>query len=63
MIFNFSFDANETNLILQALGELPAKISFSMLNKIHAELQKQGEMQINADKNNKITPIKQEDKK
>ena len=32
MIFKFELNENEANLIFQALGELPAKVSLSLLN-------------------------------
>jgi len=41
MIFNFELNENEANLIFQALGELPAKVSLSLLNKLHTEVAKQ----------------------
>jgi hypothetical protein len=41
-MLKFAFDTlDEVNLILEALGEMPAKRSFMMLNKLHAQLQPQ----------------------
>lgn len=37
----FDFTEDETNLILEALGEMPAKKSFPVIQKILIESQKQ----------------------
>lgn len=40
-MLNFTFTVEETNLILGALGELPAKVTMGMIDKIRAQAQPQ----------------------
>ncbi len=40
-MYQFNFSAEEVNLIVNALGELPAKLSRNLLNKIELTIQKQ----------------------
>ena len=37
MEFIFKFNEEETNLILEALGDLPAKRSMGLINNIHTQ--------------------------
>jgi hypothetical protein len=41
MEYTFSFTEQETNVILTALGELPAKVSLHLINRIHTEVNRQ----------------------
>lgn len=37
MNFNFSLTDEEANVILSALGELPAKVAIPIINKLHEQ--------------------------
>lgn len=50
MNFTFTFTADEANLLLKALGELPAKESIGLINKINTE----GSKQIEASKKEEV---------
>ena len=41
MEFTFKFTEQEANLVLQGLGELPAKTSMSIINKIQIQAKEQ----------------------
>ncbi len=41
MKYTFTFTEQETNVILTALGELPAKVSLHLINRIHSEVNRQ----------------------
>ncbi|MCG8333546.1 MAG: hypothetical protein MJE63_03455 [Proteobacteria bacterium] len=41
MEYTFIFTEQETNVILTALGELPAKVSLHLINRIHTEVNRQ----------------------
>jgi len=40
-ILNFSLTLQETNIIMQGLGELPAKVSIEIINKIQMQAKPQ----------------------
>lgn len=40
-VFKFEFTEQEVNMILTGLGELPAKQSYALLNKVQGEANKQ----------------------
>lgn len=40
-ILNLSLTLNETNIIMQGLGELPAKVSIELINKIQMQAKPQ----------------------
>lgn len=40
-MFTFSLTEEESNIVLQGLGELPAKTSLSVINKIQQQAQEQ----------------------
>ena len=41
MSLNLNFDANEINVLLAGLGELPAKTSFAIINKVKYQAEAQ----------------------
>ena len=41
MEYIFTFSEQETNVLLTSLGELPAKVSLHLINRIHAEVNRQ----------------------
>jgi len=41
MDFTFNFTEQQVNLLLAGLGELPAKLSLSMIQEIHKQVQEQ----------------------
>ena len=48
-IFKLEVSEQEANLVLQALGELPAKLTMQLIAKLHA----QAKEQLDVSKNNK----------
>jgi len=41
MLYKFEFSEQELNLLLKGLGELPAKESIKMIERLHAEYSEQ----------------------
>lgn len=41
--FTFIFTEQELNILVSGLAELPAKVSFDLINKIHKEVKEQSE--------------------
>ena len=44
-MINFNFEVDEVNLILSGLGELPAKLSMAVIQKIHQQVAQQGDVE------------------
>ena len=44
-MINFNFEVDEVNLILSGLGELPAKLSMKVIQKIHQQVAQQGDVE------------------
>lgn len=44
MEYNFKVNEEEANIILQALGEIPAKISMGLISKIQSQAKEQQEV-------------------
>ena len=46
--YAFTLTEQEANLVLQALGELPARVSMQLINKIQAQAQAQAQPEMAA---------------
>lgn len=42
-MIDFSFEVDEVNVILAGLGELPAKVSMAVIQKIHQQVAESSE--------------------
>ena len=48
-LFEINFDIDELNMVLGALGELPAKATMSLIMNIQQQAQQQGQQPVEAE--------------